>query len=85
MVIDTVPVLDRDFPGSSVVKSLPAIARNLGDVGSILGLGRSPGGGNANPFHYTCVKSLMYRKLAGFQGVAKESDTIVAEHAPPLY
>ena len=39
MVIDTVPVLDRGFPGSSVVKSLPAIARDLGDVGSILGLG----------------------------------------------
>ena len=51
MVIDTVPVLDRGFPGSLVVKNLPAIARDLGDVGSISGLGRSPGGENANPFY----------------------------------
>jgi len=29
-----------------VVKNLPA---NAGDMGSILGLGRFPGGGNGNP------------------------------------
>ena len=32
------------FPGGLVVKNLPA---NAGDTGLILGLGRSPGGGNA--------------------------------------
>ena len=32
MVIDTVPVLGRGFPGSSVVKNLCAIARDLGDM-----------------------------------------------------
>ena len=33
------------LPGDSVVKNLPASA---GDVGSIPGLGRSPGEGNGN-------------------------------------
>ena len=33
------------FPGGSVVKNSPA---NVGDVDSIPGLGRSPGGGNGN-------------------------------------
>ena len=34
------------FPGDLVVKNLPADA---GEVGSIPGSGRSPGGGNGNP------------------------------------
>ena len=34
------------FPGGSVVKNPPA---NAGDVGSIPGLGRSPGVENSNP------------------------------------
>ena len=34
------------FPGGSVVKNLPASA---GEVGSIPGLGTSPGEGNDNP------------------------------------
>ena len=38
--------MDMDFPGGTVVKNLPA---NAGDVGSILGLGKSPGEGNGNP------------------------------------
>ena len=36
--------------GGSVVKNLPVNARGIRDLGSILGLGRSPGGGNGNPF-----------------------------------
>jgi len=28
---------------------------NAGDVGSIPGLGRSPGEGNDNPFQYSCL------------------------------
>ena len=42
------------FPGSSVVKTLPADA---GDLGSILGSGRSPGEGNGNPFQYSCLEN----------------------------
>ena len=36
------------FLGASVVKNAPA---NAGDMGSIPGLGRSPGEGNGNPLH----------------------------------
>ena len=30
-------------------------AGDTGDVGSILGLGRSPGEGNGNPLQYSCL------------------------------
>ena len=40
---------DEDFPGSAVVKNLPA---DTGDTGSIPGLGTSPGGRNAT--HSVC-------------------------------
>ena len=33
-------------------KSLPV---NAGDTGVIPGLGRSPGEGNGDPFHYSCL------------------------------
>ena len=36
-----------------VVKNLPANAGDKRDVGSIPGLGRSPGGGHGNPPHYS--------------------------------
>ena len=37
-----------------IVKNLPA---NAGDTGSISGSGRSPGEGNGNPLHYSCLKN----------------------------
>ena len=43
-----------DFPGRSVVRNLPVNAGATGDLSSIHHLGRSPGGGNANPFQYSC-------------------------------
>ena len=36
----------------SVVKNLPA---NVGDLGLIPGLGRSPGEGNGNSLQYSCI------------------------------
>jgi len=32
---------------------------SAGDTGSILGLGRSPGGGNDNPLQYSCLENAM--------------------------
>ena len=32
-------------------------ACNAGDMGSVLGLGRSPGEGNGNPFQYSCLEN----------------------------
>ena len=34
-----------------------ASAYNLGDLGSIPGLGRSPGDGNSNPLQYSCLEN----------------------------
>ena len=44
------------FPGSSDHKSS---AYNAGDLGSIPGLGRSPGEGNGNPLQYSCLENPM--------------------------
>ena len=49
------------FPGGSVVKNLPANAGDAGDMGSIPGLGRSPGGGDGNPLQYSCLENLIDR------------------------
>ena len=46
------------LPGSSVVKNLPA---NAGDVGLILGSGRTPGEGNGNPLQCFCLGSPLDR------------------------
>ena len=45
-----------DFPGGSDGK---ASAYNAGDLGSIPGLGRSPGEGNDNPLQYSCLENPM--------------------------
>ena len=47
----------RGFPGGSEVK---ASACNAGDLGSIPGSGRSPGG-NGNPLQYSCLENSMDR------------------------
>ena len=44
-----------------MVKNPPAKAGDARDVGSIPGLGRSPGGGNGNPFQYSCLENSMDR------------------------
>ena len=49
---------ERGFLGGSVVKNLPA---NTGDMGSIPGLGRSPGKGNGNSLQYSCLGNAMDR------------------------
>ena len=41
-----------------VVKNLPV---NLGDIGLILGLWRSPGREHGNPLQYSCLQNSMYR------------------------
>ena len=48
----------KGFLGGSVVKNPPA---NAGDVGSIPGSGRSPGGENGNPLQYSCLENPMDR------------------------
>ena len=55
-------------PCSSVGKES---ACNAGDLGSIPGLGRSPGGGNGNPLQYSCLDNPMDRgawQVTGYGG-----------------
>ena len=52
------PGLGADFPGGSHVKESVC---NVGDPGSIPGLGRSPGDGNGNPLQYSCLENPMDR------------------------
>ena len=58
------------FPGGSVVKNMPANAR---DAGSIPGSGRSPGEGQGNPLQYSCPENPMDRGAwwATVHGVSK--------------
>ena len=51
-------LMSISFPGGSEVK---VSACNAGDLGSIPGLGRSPGEGNGNPFQYSCLGNPIHR------------------------
>ena len=62
------------FSGGSVGKES---ACNVGDLGSIPGLGRSPGEGHGNPLQYSCLENPHgQRNLAGYSPWGhKELDT----------
>ena len=52
------------FPGDSAGKESTC---NMGDLGSVPGLGRSPGEGNGIPLQYSCLDNLNgQRILAGY-------------------
>ena len=65
---------NRGFPDGSVGKES---ACNVGSLGLIPGLGRSPGGGQGNPLQYFCPENPHgERSLAGFSPWGRrESDT----------
>ena len=65
----TTPVF-LGFPGGSDSKES---ACNVGDLGSIPGLGKSPGGGHGNPLQYSCLENPMDRGAwwATVDGVTK--------------
>ena len=58
MIWNQIDVL-RGFSGESDGK---ASACDAGDLGSIPGLGRSPGGGQGNPLHYSFLENSMDRE-----------------------
>ena len=49
------------FPAGAMVKNLLASAVDAGVMGSIPGLGRSPGKGNGNPLQYSWLENPMDR------------------------
>ena len=63
------------FPGGSVVKNPLANAGDRTEVGSIPGLGRSPGGGHGNPLQYSCLENPMDRGAGGLWSVELHNQT----------
>ena len=51
----------QGYPGGPVVKNMPANIGDARDVGSIPGLGRSPGRGHGNPLQYSRLENSMDR------------------------
>ena len=51
---------------AQMVNNLPAVC-SVGNLGSIPGLGRSPGGGHGNPLQYSCLENTHgQRSLVGY-------------------
>ena len=67
------------FPGDSAVTNPPA---NAGAVGSIPGLGRSPGEGNGYSPQYSCLENPMDRgaRWATVHGAAKSRTRLSTQH-----
>ena len=59
--------LEKEIATHSSIPGLPCgsagkeSAFNAGDMGSIPGLGKSPGGGHGNPLQYSCLENPMDR------------------------
>jgi len=72
------------FPHSSVGKES---ACNAGDLGSILGSGRSPGEGNGNPLHYSCLENPIDREAwwAIVHGCARVGHDLATKPPPSIY
>ena len=68
------------FPGGSDSKEF---AYNAGDLTSIPGLGRGPGGGNGNPLHYSCQEISMDRGTV--HGVTKSLTKLSNKHYALYY
>ena len=49
-----------------VVKNPPASTGDIRETGSVLGWGRSPGGGHGNPVQYSCLENPRQRSLVGY-------------------
>ena len=65
----------QGFPGGSAGKES---ARNAGDLGSILGLRRSPGGGHGNLLQDSCLENPHGQRSLAVHEVAK-SGTLLSD------
>ena len=54
------------------VKSLPVDEGDIRYMGSIFGLGRSPGGGHGNPLQCSCLEHPMDREPSGLQSIGSQ-------------
>ena len=55
-----------------MVKSMPANAGDLRGAGSILGLGRSPRGGQGNPLLNSCLENPQTQEPGGLQSIGSQ-------------
>ena len=70
--------------GGLAAKNPPANAEDIGEVGLILGSGKSPGGENGSPLQYSCLGNPMDRKpKAGYSPWGLKSWTGLATKPPP--
>ena len=82
-IICCLPLWVRGFPCSSVGKES---AYNAGDLGSIPGLGRSPGEGTGNPLQYSFLENPMDCSLPGssVHGVARVRHNLATKPPPSV-
>ena len=62
----------RGFPSGSDGKESACNSGDPRDVGSIPGLGRSPGEGNGNPLQYFCLEIPMTEEPGGLQSMRSQ-------------
>ena len=68
-----------------MVKNLPANAGGTGDVGLILGSGRSPGGGHGNPLQCSCLENPMDREAWWAIWSIRVSESDMTKHTHTYY
>ena len=66
---------DRGLPSGSEGKEYTSNARDTGDIVSVPGLGRSPGGGNGNPLQYSYLGNPWTENPGGLQSMGSQSQT----------
>ena len=84
-MISSVIHLSTSMPGGSVVKRMPANARDTGDMGLIPGSGRSLAVGNGNAHQCSCLGNSMDRGAwrATVHGIT-ELDTTEPKQKEPV-
>ena len=79
----------KGFRGASVVKNPPSdsVSKestcNVGNVGLIPGLGRSPGGEHGNPLQYSCLENPQgQRSLVGCSPPGRKESDVTEQISP---
>ena len=62
LLVFSTPLYKKGFPGDISGKESTCQAGDARDVGSVSGLGRSPGEGNGSLFQYSCLENSMDRE-----------------------
>ena len=70
------------FPGGSMDNQS---AYNAGDMGSIPGLGRFPGGVHGNPLQYSCQEHSLTEEPGGLQSIELQSWTRLKRLSARMY